>query len=42
LASAYAFNGTNNCPIYTPSASVEAYKTASEWSTLADRIFPIQ
>lgn len=33
-----AFNNTNNCPIYVPSASVNAYKTASGWSTYADRI----
>ena len=33
-----AFNGTN-CPIYVPSASVEAYKSA--WSQYASRIQPI-
>ena len=31
-----AFNNTNDCPIYVPSASVEAYKTS--WSTYASRI----
>lgn len=31
----------NNCPIYVPNESVEAYKTASNWSTHADRIRPI-
>lgn len=33
-----AFNNTNNCPIYVPSASVEAYKGASGWSAYASRI----
>lgn len=33
-----AFNYTNNCPIYVPSQSVSSYKSASVWSTLADRI----
>lgn len=36
-----AFNRTNNCPIYVPSGSVEAYKTAEGWSAYADRIQPI-
>ena len=31
-----AFESTNNCPIYVPAESVDAYKTA--WSTYADRI----
>jgi len=35
----YVFSNTNNCPIYVPSASVEAYKAA--WSTYASRIQPI-
>ena len=35
----YAFNETNNCPIYVPSASVNAYKSA--WTLYADRIFAI-
>ena len=42
LASANAFNNTNNCPIYVPAESVNAYKTATNWSSLADRIFAIQ
>ena len=29
---------TNNCPIYVPSESVEAYKIAQYWSDYADRI----
>lgn len=32
------FDGTNNCPIYVPSGSVNAYKTAEGWSTYASRI----
>ena len=32
------FDNTNNCPIYVPSPSVEAYKTAANWSEYADRI----
>lgn len=31
-----AFNSTNNCPIYVPAASVDAYKAA--WPTYASRI----
>jgi hypothetical protein len=31
-----AFSNTNNCPIYVPAESVEAYKTS--WSTYASRI----
>ena len=34
----YAFETGNNCPIYVPSNSVNAYKTASVWSSLASRI----
>ena len=34
------FNGST-CPIYVPSESVNAYKTASGWSTYASRIQPI-
>jgi len=33
-----AFDDTNNCPIYVPSASVNDYKTASVWSSYASRI----
>ena len=35
------FDNTNNCPIYVPSASVDAYKTASRWSSYASRIQPM-
>lgn len=38
---AYAFDNTNNCPIYVPSESVDAYKAASGWSSYASRIYPI-
>lgn len=33
------FNDTNNCPIYVPAESVDAYREA--WSAYADRISPI-
>jgi hypothetical protein len=36
-----AFTNTNNCPIYVPYASLTAYKTATNWSAYADRIYPI-
>ena len=32
------FNYTNDCPIYVPSGSVNAYKSATNWSTYASRI----
>ena len=35
------FDNTNNCPIYVPDASVDTYKEASGWSTLASRIKPL-
>ena len=35
------FSYTNNCPIYVPNESVEAYKTTYGWSAYADRIFGI-
>lgn len=38
LGGTTAFQNTNNCPIYVPSASVETYKAASGWSTYASRI----
>ena len=37
-----AFYDTNNCPIYVPAESVEAYKTATNWRTYASRIQAIQ
>ena len=36
-----AFDSTNYCPIYVPIGSLEAYKTASGWSTYASRIYAI-
>ena len=37
-----AFNGdTSNCPIYVPDESVDAYKSATNWSTYASRIKPL-
>lgn len=38
LGNSNAFNDTNDCPIYVPSASVAAYKAATNWSTYASRI----
>ena len=35
------FDNTNNCPIYVPARSLNAYKTATNWSTYAGRIKPI-
>lgn len=35
------FADTNECPIYVPAESVNAYKTASGWSEYADRIYSI-
>lgn len=36
-----AFDYTNNCPIYVPCESVEAYKAASDWRSYASRIYGI-
>ena len=36
-----AFSNTNNCPIYVPAASVETYKAATGWTSLASRITAI-
>jgi len=33
-----AFDNTNNCQIYVPCESVDAYKAANNWSTYASRI----
>jgi hypothetical protein len=41
LASTTAFTSTNDCPIYVPDSSVEAYRTATNWSAYASRIYPI-
>ena len=34
----YSIYNTNNCPIYVPAQSVQAYKEASVWSDYASRI----
>lgn len=31
----------STCPIYVPDASLEAYKTATNWNSYADRIHPL-
>lgn len=41
LGNTNAFTNTNSCPIYVPDASLEAYKTAVNWSAYADRIHPL-
>ena len=38
LVDTKTFTNTNNCPIYVPSESVDAYKAATNWSTYASRI----
>jgi hypothetical protein len=38
LSSANALSSSNNCPIYVPAESVEAYKAANIWSQFASRI----
>ena len=34
-----SFYNTNNCPIFVPAVSVDAYKSAKGWSDYANRIF---
>ena len=36
-----AFSYTNNCPLYVPDSSVNAYKAATNWSNYASRIKPL-
>ena len=38
VAYSRALDSTNNCPIYVPCESLEAYKTANGWSYYASRI----
>ncbi len=38
---AYTFVDTNDCPIFVPEGSVDAYKEANGWSQYASRIYPI-
>ena len=35
------FDSTNNCPIYVPTESIEAYMSAQYWSDYASRILPV-
>lgn len=35
------FYKTNNCPIYVPDESVDAYKNANKWKIIASRIKPM-
>ena len=42
LSNSNIFISTNDCPIYVPAESVNAYKTAENWSTYASRIQAIQ
>ena len=37
----YMFDDTNNCPIFVPGRSVDAYKSVQEWRKYADRIYAI-
>jgi hypothetical protein len=41
LAHTNALTNTNNCPIYVPDASLEAYKTATNWNQYSARIKPL-
>ena len=41
LAGPTVFNNTNNCPIYVPCQSLNAYKTADNWRNYASRITSI-
>lgn len=38
LSQTNPFDNTNNCPIYVPAESVNAYKTANGWSQYSSRI----
>ena len=38
LSGTSVFENTNNCQIYVPAESVDAYKAATNWSELANRI----
>ena len=41
LTNSDSFNNTNDCPIYVPVGSVDAYKTATNWNRYANRIKPM-
>lgn len=38
----YAFNDTNDCPIYVPCEALSAYLSATNWKDYASRIRPIE
>lgn len=38
----FVFENTNDCPFFVPAESLEAYKTATNWSAYANRIQAIQ
>lgn len=42
LVSTNAFLGQGNCKFYVPAESVSAYKSASNWSSFASRIYSIE
>ena len=39
LGGEYAFDNTNDCPIYVPSGSLETYLANSSWAVYKDRLF---
>lgn len=41
MSSTSSLTSTNNCPIYVPNNSVDTYKTATNWTTVASRIHPL-
>lgn len=41
ISDSVTWDNTGSCPIYVPDASVEAYKTATNWTKVADRIRPL-
>ena len=41
MSNTSSLTSTNNCLIYVPDESVNAYKTATNWTTVASRIHPI-
>lgn len=38
LSGHYTFSDTNNCPIYVPTKSVDAYKSSTNWTKFKNRI----
>ena len=41
LLYSWSLDKTNNCPIYVPAGSLEAYRTTGVWANYSSRIFPI-